>query len=254
MKIRDEYSKIPDIFFPNVKLPGRTLQLMVHADVSGARLRDFAAYLTLVDRAYGRISPFGLWTYSRRPAEQLRVSQVRQGSIELIIEKILETSSQASPLIFLYLLFKYFPGIVKAASEGYRNYEDGRLSRAKRKEIEKRDTSSGQRLIKENDTRKSQSQTQIKKIVDDIISKESNLSNVNDEMREEITNILEEVTRYDRQLQQGAERFTVEYVKEIRIRIVPQSGGGIKTYGQQIETTKKKGKEEEKVEQYVLEE
>jgi hypothetical protein len=136
------YSDIPNTFFPNVELPGRILELTVNADVSGARLKDLAAYLTFLDRIYGRISPLGLKTYLKRSEEQLRVSEVRQGSIELIFQKILETSSQASPYIFLFLFLKYFPGIAKAVSEGYRNYEDARLSRAKRKEIEKRGESS----------------------------------------------------------------------------------------------------------------
>ena len=86
----------------------------------------------------------------------------------------------------------------------------------------------------------------------DMISKEPNLLNVSDEMREEITKVLGQVTQYDRQLQQGAERFSAEYVKEIRIKLVPQSGGGIKTYHRDIQTTKKDEKEEEKVKQYVL--
>ena len=86
MKIRErkslphvsgKYSAIPNTFFTNVDLPGKTLELIVKTVISDASLRDVTAYLTLLDRTYGRMFPLGLRSYSMRLEEQLKVTEVR---------------------------------------------------------------------------------------------------------------------------------------------------------------------------------
>jgi hypothetical protein len=249
--VTDEYSIIPNSFFPNVGLPGKTLELTLNRVISGASLRDVAAYFTLLDRTYGRMSPLGLRRYSRRLEEQLRITQVRHGSLELVLAKILENSSQATPLILLFLLLKYLPQILKAVSEGYLNYEEARLVRKRREDLEIRNASMPKSLKPEK-TLETPPRKGLTDLVEEIIAHEPNLKGATEETKKEILEAFEEFAQHDHLLHQAAERFSVKHVKEIRIRVVPQSGSGSTNYRRHIQTRKKDEKEGDKVKQYTL--
>lgn len=257
--VESEYSIIASTFFPNVELPGKTLELIVNTTISGASLRDATAYLTLLDRTYGRMFPLGLRSYSRRLDDQLKVTEVRHGSLELVFAEILKNSSQATPLIMLFLLLKYLPQLLKAVSEAYLNYEKARVIHERRKESENKNVSSRvsseQAKGLETDSRK-----RIAESTREAISHEPNLKDATEETKNIILQAFEEFAQHDHSLHQAAERFSVEYVKEIKIRLVPTSGGDIKSYHRHKQTIKKgekekakeEEKEEEEVEQYVL--
>lgn len=120
------------LFVPDVTSPHASLELAIRIDVTGLRVRDFAEYLTLMDKICGHLNPKGLKSYAQRTKQQVKLSHVRKGSWELVIKEII---AQSDYLIILGLFLKYVPNIFRALTAGYRDVEEGRLARERRRQI-----------------------------------------------------------------------------------------------------------------------
>lgn len=119
------------------------VELTIRVKTSGLSVRDFASYLDLIDRSYGRLAVGDLYSYARRRSEHLRLAEVRQGSLELVFSTALH-ALDAPTVLTLWMLLKYLPDLSRAAGdfaaragEAYRDYEEGRLVRAQRREMER---------------------------------------------------------------------------------------------------------------------
>ncbi len=115
--------------------PNNKVQLRVVVDESNLSLRDFAAYLNLVDRTYGRLSPEGIYSYAQSPQQHVKISKVTLGSLEITITELVSNFSGARALVLIGLMLKYLPGIIEKTSTAYKNYEEGRLTRVQRKQL-----------------------------------------------------------------------------------------------------------------------
>ncbi|MDQ3323042.1 MAG: hypothetical protein M3525_11540 [Acidobacteriota bacterium] len=60
------------------------IELSISINDENVNLKDFTAYLSLIDRLYGRLSPTGLRSYALRKNEQLNIAEFRKGSLEII--------------------------------------------------------------------------------------------------------------------------------------------------------------------------
>jgi hypothetical protein len=99
-------------------------ELTIRVANSDLSVRGFASYLSLADRIYGRLTEIGLKSYSQMRSSQLRISEIRQGSIELVISQALTHIGDATPLVTLWLFLKFLPVIIKSSSEAAKNYAD----------------------------------------------------------------------------------------------------------------------------------
>lgn len=122
-----------------------TVELIITVKDHSLNAREFGAYLSLADRIYGRISRAGLKTYSLLPHTQLQISEIRQGSIELVITEALLYFKDATLLLILWLFLKYFPAGIKTISEAtkyfadsYKSIEEGRLVREHRQQLKEK--------------------------------------------------------------------------------------------------------------------
>lgn len=118
------------------------MELIITIKESSLNVREFGAYLFLADRIYGRVSRDGLKTYSRLPYTQLAISEIRKGSIELVIAEALLYYKDATLLLILWLFLKYFPPGIKTMAEAakyfaesYKTVEEGRLIRVNRQQL-----------------------------------------------------------------------------------------------------------------------
>jgi hypothetical protein len=93
--------------------PGDALiQLIITVDNSEVKIRQFSAYLSLIDRTYGRLSPQGLASYSHTSYAQLGVS-FQRGSLDIIISELLSHIDSITAIVVLRYLLKYLPTGVK---------------------------------------------------------------------------------------------------------------------------------------------
>lgn len=109
-----------------------SVQLCIFVESEGIIARDFSSYLQLFDQVYGRLDPKGLASYAHRKEGHLEISKVRSGSIEIVIQ---ELAGNAERIAILYLVAKYLPVFVRGLAGAYRDYEEGRFTRIRRKQI-----------------------------------------------------------------------------------------------------------------------
>lgn len=128
-------SNLLDLFLPPGTKGDEKLQLIIGLRTKKISIRKFAAYLNFIDKAFGRLTPEGITTYSKTSKYELKIAEVRFGSWEIIIANLLSDSSSIQALILVGLLLKYLPGTIKSSLSSYRDYEEGRLARIRRQQI-----------------------------------------------------------------------------------------------------------------------
>lgn len=124
-----------DLFVPDKFSETDKIELLIRLKNDDISIRQLAAYLNFIDKAYGRLSPKGIINYSRSSKYELKVSEIRHGSLEIVISYLLANPNEISALILVGLLLKYLPGIIKSGLSAYRDYEEGRLAKARRQQI-----------------------------------------------------------------------------------------------------------------------
>ena len=111
-----------------------SIQLIIMMNDSDVNIREFSAYLSVIDKTYGRLSPQGLASYSQTPYAQLAVS-FRQGSLDVILSALLSHIDSVTAIVVLRYLLKYLPTGLKEVAAAYRDYEEGRLVRERRRQL-----------------------------------------------------------------------------------------------------------------------
>src|ERR1700730_13881137 len=138
-------SDLASLFAPVDVLAVSSVELTITVKDHDLNVREFGAYLSLADRVYGRVSNVGLRSYSLTPYAQLQISEVRRGSIELIIREALSYHNDPTLILILWLFLKYFPVGIKMISESTKNFadsyksiEEGKLVRENRKNLKEK--------------------------------------------------------------------------------------------------------------------
>ena len=122
-------------FLPEHYTGDDKLELTIRLKAKDISVRQLAAYLNFLDKAYGRLTPKGIAHYARTPEYELRVSEIKHGSIEIVIANLLSDPESIKALIIVGLLLKYMQGTIKSVLASYRDYEEARLARARRQQI-----------------------------------------------------------------------------------------------------------------------
>ncbi|MCK4726856.1 MAG: hypothetical protein KAT29_13680 [Anaerolineales bacterium] len=129
--------EVENLLFPFGVPAEGILELVIVLEDHDLRVRGFSELLGFVDRTYGRLSPRGIRSYARREDEQVRISEVRSGSYELIIETLANNTEAVTSLVMISLLIKYLPGALESLAASYRDYEEAKFTREKRKQLRK---------------------------------------------------------------------------------------------------------------------
>lgn len=163
-----------ELVVPSTTPEGSVVELRIKISDRGLSVREFGAYLSVVDRVYGRLSDIGLKKYSHTPRRQLQITEIRKGSIEVVISQAISQFTNATPIAILWLFLKYLPNAVKSFSEvtkntadAYKSYEEGRLARENRKKL-REDIKKDEALAKLDSNRVNQIAT----LLDDLQAKE----------------------------------------------------------------------------------
>lgn len=115
------------------------IELVIRISDKNLPVRDLSAFLAFIDGIYGRLSKKGFRSYSSRKYHHLEITQVRQGSWELVLEGVVSRYQQhAELLVVIWLAVKYLPPAVHSIASSYREYEQGRLAREQRRQIRHR--------------------------------------------------------------------------------------------------------------------
>jgi hypothetical protein len=148
-------------FVPEDTPAGSVVELVITIEGEDILAREFAEYLSLIDRLYGRLSPDGIMSYAHRDEERLRIAEIHKSELEIIF-RILHGHWGTAALIAILLFLRSLPNMFKVTTEGiktladaYKSYEEGKLARENRKKIRetiKQDSA----LVNLDDSRKGQ--------------------------------------------------------------------------------------------------
>jgi hypothetical protein len=118
------------------------IELTIRLRSEDINVREFGAFLSTIDAVYGRITRINYLSYSLSHYNQIRISEIRQGSTELIVADIITQAIQATPYLVLLLFVRYLGIGVKGLSEVTKNFADsykslreGRVAKANEKKI-----------------------------------------------------------------------------------------------------------------------
>jgi hypothetical protein len=166
-----------------------SIQLIITVNDASVNIREFSAYLSLIDKTYGRLSPQGLASYSQTPYAQLPVS-FRQGSLEVIISELLSHIDSVTVIIILRYLLKYLPTGLKDVAAAYHDYQEGMLVRERRKQLREE------------------------------VKQDQELAVLDNNRKNEIVALLDMLYWHERRQLPAAQRFAVKYVQKVILKLV----------------------------------
>ncbi|HCY74387.1 MAG TPA: hypothetical protein DHV28_00565 [Ignavibacteriales bacterium] len=110
--------EIKGLFIP-VEIPKDSeLELVIGISSEELTFRELSNYFAIIDKFYGRLYSDGIYSYAHRKWEQIKIYEIRQGSIEAVIREALENSQN---FVILYILLKHLPNFIKSSAEGIKN-------------------------------------------------------------------------------------------------------------------------------------
>lgn len=113
----------------------RTINLVVRIRSVNIDVRGLRNYLTFLDRTYGRLAHAGLPSYAQKRRGRLTFAEVRIGSWEAVMAATVGHGPAAASLIVLGLVLKYLPNLITAAGGAYRDFEEARFVRERRRQL-----------------------------------------------------------------------------------------------------------------------
>lgn len=193
---RSTLHSLASLIVPPESTDENIIELNITIEDQDIKVRELSAYLSLVDRIYGRVTQAGLRSYSLTRYMQLELSEIRKGSVELIIAEALSHFKDATPLVIVWLFLKYVPGGIKTLSEATKNFADSFKS------IEEG------RMVREN-----------RKQLKEKIKKDEHLQSLDDKQINEVITLLANLEVSERRKLPAARRFAWKYIKSVKLEV-----------------------------------
>lgn len=201
----------PDLvaaFVPPDTPPDAILEFVVTVDDREMPTREFAEYVALIDRLYGRLSPGGLRSYSRREG-RLTIAECRKSELEIIFRFAYQHPDAAAAIVILVFLrtlpsmFKITTEGLKTLAEAFKSYEEGMQIKDRRDE--ERLT---KHLVEEN-----------RGHVRESVNQEPALQQVDDARKGQLTKLVEALLAEENRHLVGPIRFARNKVKSVVLRL-----------------------------------
>jgi hypothetical protein len=249
-------ARVPQALFPDLVsafVPPDTsanaaLELVIIIEGENIPTREFAAYLALIDRVYGRLSPEGLRSYAHREWGRLEIAEIHKSDLEIIF-RVTYSHAETATIIVILLFLRSLPNVIKLLSESAKNFaeaykaiEEGRLAhenrsvseidRATKEEVKAIEEA---RAFKEAIDRKigkeiipvtgeeSRIALQNRRRIREVIWQESAVDKLGDARKTQLTTLLDALFIQENDSLSAPIRFARRQVKKVLLRMV---GGG----------------------------
>ena len=133
---KNSLKEVVHLLLPDLILSDAEIELQIKIKTESLRIREFNNYFSLLDGFYARLYRDGIYAYSHREYSQLIISEIRNGSIEVIIKEAITNIISPQVIVIVFLLMKYLPNItatIKNLAEAFKFYEEASLLREERK-------------------------------------------------------------------------------------------------------------------------
>lgn len=183
-------------------------------------IRELSAFLSFLDRVYGRIKDWNLSSYSHLPNQQLKIETVRLGSVEIVISEILvQAKENLTAIVILYAAIKILNPMsefVKRSAESYKLIAEAKKLLSE----EIKNKAEVQKLLSE--TNKLDEETKLVELNRQKLEREDNLNLLNtlDKKRvNQIFKLMKEIYIREEKSLPKVKKFTDEKVKEIELKV-----------------------------------
>ena len=112
---------LEEILFSNLNQDFSSLELIITINDENLNIKELSSYLDFIYRTDGKLYNKSFLSYARMPRVQLEISEIRKGSWEIVIEKVLN-SIDGQNLMIIYLVLKYLPKVIEASLDGTHKY------------------------------------------------------------------------------------------------------------------------------------
>jgi hypothetical protein len=190
------------------------IELVIVLESFDLNIRDFTAFLSFVDRIYGRLKNWNLYSYSQLNRQQLRISEFRFGSLEAVLtETVLHTKDQLIPLAVLYLVLR----ALKPISETTKNFVDSYKSLKESEKISTEIKKLSAEIIKINE------ETKLirinRKKLEFELKQDEFLKELDEKRINQLITLIRELFEMEKRYLPKAKKFIDKKVKDIKLQI-----------------------------------
>lgn len=190
-------ANLTQILLENSNSDDNAIELTISIEAEDLGVKDFSSYLDLIYRIDGNLSLIGYKRYVQVPKDQIRIAEIRFGSIEVVIERFIN-SLDANNIAIIGLCLKYLPQVFKATMEvGTQYYE---IQNKREDYLEKKDKRKLRKSIRES------------------ITRDENLKGINKNLKEKIVDLLDDLYGKNLIRMNSSSRFANKSVKSIKLK------------------------------------
>jgi len=182
--------------FNNFQSDEYYLQLLISINQENLNVKEFSSFLDFIYKIDGYLSFSSFNKYAHNPNRQIKITEIRLGSVELIIEKALD-SIDANRLIIIYFALKNLTKILLALPDvaikvvDYLNKREEYLERREKRKFRKH--------------------------LREIINDEVELSNLDEKSKEKLVKVLDEIYVKNHRRLGPVSRFVRKEIKSITL-------------------------------------
>ena len=225
-------AKVPHTLFPNLvsafvlsDTPEDSVLelviLVITIEGEGIPAREFAEYLALIDRIYGRLSPEGLRSYAHREQGRVQIAEIHKSELEIIF-RALDALQDAATYIAIGYALKALSEIIKTNTESYKNVADSRksLADARKSDEEVRAIEEDTRHKKiVNRYEESKLARENRKHIRELIQQAPDLERLDDARKIQLTALIDALFAEENPHLAAPIRFSRRQVKDVRVRV-----------------------------------
>ena len=182
--------------FQNFHKDDYYLELIISINQESLNIKELSSFLDFIYKIDGYLSPSSFNKYIHNPDKQIKITEIRFGSVELIIQKALD-SIDANRLIIIYIALRNLTKIALALPNfaikvvDYLNKKEEYLERREKRKFRKH--------------------------LREILNDEVELSNLDDKSKEKLVEILDEIYVKNHKRLGPVSRFVRKEIKSIKL-------------------------------------
>lgn len=174
------------------------IELLIKISEDNLNIKEFSSYLDIIYRVDGMMSESGYNKYVHNRNRQIEITKIKFGSVELIIERLLNPTD-ADKLVVIWLVLKYLPQVTNSITDSIGKLADVLVKR--------------EEYLEKKDRRK------FRKQIRELISEEVELTPLDKREKEKLVDLLDEAYVKNRRRLASASRFAKEFVQSVQLLI-----------------------------------
>jgi len=205
-------SDLTKLLFEDSYPESNCIELIISFKEKDINVKDLSSYLDLIYRIDGQLSKIGYTRYVQMPRIQIKITEFRIGSVEVSIERLIN-SLDFNNIAIIGLCLRYLPSVIKTFIEvGDKYYE---MLNKREDYLEK----NNKRKSKIGDNINDKSRRQIRKNIRNCITQDKHLPSINKKFKDSLVNLISNLFSKNLSKLNSSSRFANDAVNDIKISV-----------------------------------